>query len=135
MIQEIHRRVAHYLERGAVYYSNFEHERQLGDKGKASEELWGVICSLLNAYHVLLQGKPIGKHSELSKFAESLLLSQPDGEELYKTFRNAEKLHANFYHMFLADDELNEIWARVQQLATKIESMLKTELAKVESSI
>jgi hypothetical protein len=125
-----------YLERAGVYYSNYDHERQSGDKGKASEELWGVISCLLRAYYLLLRGEPLPQeHKALVNWAREVLAGQPDGEGLYRSFRDAEKLHANFYHMFIQDDELNEIWARVQALAVRLEDSVKTELKKVQTSL
>ncbi len=130
-MEDIRRGATTYLERAAAYFSNFDLERTR-DKGKASEALWGTVSCLLNCYHLLLQGKPLSDHSTLRRFAKEILLSQPGGEELFEAFRSAEKLHANFYHMFLEDDEINKIWNNVQELAVKLESLVKMELEQKE---
>ena len=79
-----------------------DRELQMGDELQASEKLWGAVA---HAIRSALPEAKTGKHSELRKAAKRL--SDINNNPLiYYGFAVAEQFHANFYHGFMEDYEI-----------------------------
>ena len=50
-------KVDEYRSRATLYLENFHEEALKGDREKAGEALWGAVACLLNAIHLLMEGK------------------------------------------------------------------------------
>jgi hypothetical protein len=66
----------------------------------------------LNALSSARSWKPSVGHQELKLFARQLSI-EVDDPEVYRVFREAEKLHAGFYHAFLT---VEDSWTSFQRL-------------------
>ena len=76
-----------------------------GDRQQASEKLWGAATQALMAA-AQQQGWPYGSHRAL-KVAARRLANEQDDQRILPGFLAAEKFHANFYHDFMEDFDLD----------------------------
>ena len=82
-----------------------DREFDAGDHLQASEKLWGAASHALIAV-AQLSNLPHGSHRALKNAAQLLVDETGDGT-LHAGFAVAEKFHANFYHDFMEDFELD----------------------------
>ncbi len=129
-IERLLKEVQRYRELATSYIADYQEELTRGDKEKAGEALWGAVGCLLNAIHIVKTGKPIARHDDLREFARTLLIRLDSGGELFKIFRSAEKLHANFYHAFL---ELDEFVRLAEDMLRLIEALDKDLVEEVKA--
>jgi len=101
-----------YLTEAREYLNSGEYE-------KASESLWGSLASALNALSITKHGKPLTSHQDFRLFAKQLSAELSD-PEIYRAFREAEKLHANFYHAILTTEDLIDLFPKIEQAIRKI---------------
>ena len=80
-------------------------EFEAGDHLQASEKLWGAASHALIAV-AQQRNLPHPSHRALKKAAQLLVDETGDGT-LHAGFAVAEKFHANFYHDFMEDFELD----------------------------
>ena len=80
-------------------------EFEAGDHLQASEKLWGAASHALIAV-AQQRNLPHGSHRALKKAAQLLVDETGDGT-LHAGFAVAEKFHANFYHDFMEDFQLD----------------------------
>ncbi len=80
-------------------------EFETGDHLQASEKLWGAASHALIAV-AQQRNWPHGSHRALKK-ATQLLVDETGDMALLAGFVSAEKFHANFYHDFMEDFELD----------------------------
>ena len=78
-----------------------DREFEAGDQLQASEKLWGAVTHALIAV-MQEEGQNIGTHRELRRTAERLA-TERDDLRIRLGFEVAEKFHANFYHGFMED--------------------------------
>ena len=76
-----------------------------GDHLQASEKLWGAACHAVMAL-AQRRGWQFGDHRAL-KVAVTLLANEYQDAALRSGFGVAEKFHANVYHDFMQDFELD----------------------------
>ena len=76
-----------------------------GDRLQASEKLWGAATQALMAV-AQQQGWPHGSHRAL-KAAARRLADEHNDRQILAGFLAAEKFHANFYHDFMEDFDLD----------------------------
>lgn len=79
-----------------------------GDDVQASEKLWGAAANAVMAV-AQQRGWPYGKHYALKVAVQRLAHECDDellGEALVSEFTTAESFHANFYHDFMEDFQI-----------------------------
>ena len=82
-----------------------DREFEARDHLQASEKLWGAASHALIAV-AQQRNLPHGSHRALKK-ATQLLVDETGDGTLHAGFAVAEKFHANFYHDFMEDFELD----------------------------
>ena len=82
-----------------------DREFDAGDHLQASEKLWGAASHALIAV-AQQRNWPHGSHRAL-KTAAQLLVDETGDGTLHAGFAVAEKFHANFYHDFMEDFQLD----------------------------
>lgn len=135
MIEETLIRVNEYKERATRYLINFEAEREMGDREKSGEALWGVVSCLINALFLLENGRPSSSHGVSCEYAKQFIIStfgEKEGWELFSTYRKVEKFHANFYHAFLDEDEFEAMTGEILRLIERLSTALDTKLGEIK---
>ena len=84
-----------------------EQEFADGQRLQASEKLWGAVSHAILAI-AQQRGWGYGSHNELIQAARRISEEQGDST-IYDKFRETRRLHANYYHGFLEDHELDEL--------------------------
>ena len=82
-----------------------DREFEAGDHLQASEKLWGAASHALIAV-AQQRNLPHGSHRAL-KNATQLLVAETGDMALLAGFLAAQKFHANFYHDFMEDFDLD----------------------------
>jgi hypothetical protein len=95
-----------------------DREFEAGDELQGSEKLWGAATHALRAA-AQPGGQSIGKHRELSAAAKQLALERDD-PAIQSGFAIAEKFHANFYHGFMEDYEIESARPIVRNFVERI---------------
>ena len=95
-----------------------DREFEAGDELQGSEKLWGAATHALRAA-IQPSGQSIGKHRELSWAAKQLALERDD-PAIQSGFAIAEKFHANFYHGFMEDYEIESARPIVRNFVERI---------------
>ena len=93
-----------------------------GDVLQGCEKLWGAAS---HAVIAMAQRRVwrYGSHGAMRKNAR--MLSEEIGDDALMTgFEAAERLHANFYHGFMKDHEINEARARVHYFVNRVLALI-----------
>ena len=100
-----------FLEKSDQYFA--DHDRLQG-----SEKLWGAAAHALLAV-ARTRGRPLGTHRRLREMADTL--SQETGDPLIAAnFDAAERFHANFYHNYMTDYDIQTERPPVRRLVLQI---------------
>ena len=95
-----------HIQTAGDFLAASDREFDTGDFLQASEKLWGAASHAVMAV-AQQRGWAYGKHGNLKSVA--LRLYQDTGETIFREgFSTAEKFHANFYHDFMEDFQLEE---------------------------
>ncbi len=100
-----------------------DREFAAGDTLQASEKLWGAAS---HAVIALCQQRdwPFGKHRNLKSAVQSLYAET--GEEILRGgFSTAEKFHANYYHDFMEDFQVDEYRPAVHDFVARTLALLE----------
>ena len=81
-----------------------DREFEAGDELQGSEKLWGAATHALRAA-MQSEGRTGGKHHELREAVQRLADERSD-PAIQSGFAIAEKFHANFYHGFMEDYQI-----------------------------
>lgn len=92
---------------------------------KVSELAWGSVNQMVHALAVK-QGRKLTTHKEVIDYIRKIASVSGD-KEMQELVKQAEKLHANFYHQFLDETEVKEIFGATQRLLDKIGELLVRE--------
>ena len=112
MIQEEHIQTAReFMERSDRYFSE-------SDVLQGSEKMWGAAAHALMAV-AQQRGWKYGNHYALRQVALRLA-DELDDERISLGLGVAEKFHANFYHEFMDDNELEVNRADVQRFVERV---------------
>jgi len=96
--------VARLVEEAEELFANYIAHRRRDELWKAGEYLWATFHALLLALARSLGEEVPAKHGAIRRFV--LKLADIKGDEgLVRAFKDGERLHANFYHPGLLDDE------------------------------
>lgn len=125
MAAEIQRR----KQQADYYYDNFVKHHRLGDLGKASEFLWGVVNNLTYSLG-LLDGQRLGEHKKVVDYLNLLAGARQD-REMAEAIIAAERLHANFFHAFMSRDMFDVDREKVEALVSKLAALVAERLKQV----
>ncbi len=112
-------------------YEQYARLKREGELAKAGEVLWSAIMILLSALGVALRGAPVRGHREAKLLVKRDLarlyaaLYGGDPAQLVELFGMAERLHANFYHGFLDEEELRDCIGAAERLAAVLMDMAR----------
>ena len=113
---------AEHIETAKQFLADSDREFLDGDELQASEKLWGAASHAVMAI-AEQRGLPYRNHKEL-KILTQRLSDEHDDPFIRVGFIAAEKFHANFYHGFMEDFQIqgdrpvvHEFTARVLELA------------------
>ena len=105
MALETNMQTRDHVRTARVFLTAADREFTAGDHLQASEKLWGAASHALIAV-AQQRNLPHGSHRALKKAAQLLVDETGDGT-LHAGFAVAEKFHANFYHDFMEDFQLD----------------------------
>ena len=105
MALETNMQIRDHLRTAREFLTAADQEFAAGDHLQASEKLWGAASHALIAV-AQQRDWPHGSHGSLKQAARLLVHETGDGAIL-AGFAIAEKFHANFYHDFMEDFELD----------------------------
>ena len=105
MALETNMQIRDHLRTAREFLTAAEREFAAGDHLQASEKLWGAASHALIAV-AQQRNWPHGSHRALKQATHHLV--HETGDETFRGgFLAAEKFHANFYHDFMEDFELD----------------------------
>ena len=105
MALETNMQISDHLRTAREFLTAADQEFAAGDHLQASEKLWGAASHALIAV-AQQHNWPHGSHRALKQAARLLVDETGDGT-LHAGFAVAEKFHANFYHDFMEDYQLD----------------------------
>ena len=105
MALETNMQIRDHLRTAREFLTVADQEFAAGDHLQASEKLWGAASHALIAV-AQQRNWPHGSHRALKQATQHLADETGDGTIL-AGFAVAEKFHANFYHDFMEDFELD----------------------------
>ena len=98
---------------------------------QASEKLWGAASQAMIAV-AKDRGWQYGSHAAL-KTAVRHLANEMRDDSILIGFSMAEKFHANFYHGFMDDLQLEDDRPRVREFVHRVTGLLPVDLAQATS--
>ena len=104
------------------FLSAAEREFAAGDVAQGSEKLWGAASQAVIAV-AQQRGWRYGSHRYL-KIAVERLAEEQDDAGLASDFAVAEKFHANFYHLFMEDYELERDPPKIHDFVHRVLALL-----------
>ena len=131
--------LAEYEELLRERYEQYVELKNRGALVKAGEVLWSAIMVLISMLSLLTRGSTVSHHKEAKLFVKKDLselyhtIYGDDPRHLVELFSYAEKLHANFYHEFLDEEELMDCIGASERLATILKDMIH-HILKIEAS-
>jgi len=133
-IQDRLARASEYERRAVRYIQNAREMAGRGELAKAGEMLWGALASYLNAISILMRGRPSRSHRELLTIGREVALARGDRELLLVLERDAQALHANFYHDFMTRETFGMYLSAIFRVAGRL-SLLCQELRRALSKL
>ncbi len=113
--------VARLIREAEVLFANYVAQRRKGELWKAGEYLWATFHALLLALARSLGEEVPARHGAVRRFV--LRLADIRGDEgLVRAFKDGERLHANFYHPGLLDDE--EVLEAILELEEYVDKLV-----------
>ncbi len=105
MALETNMQITDHLRTAREFLTDADTEFAAGDHLQASEKLWGAASHALIAV-AQQRNWPHGSHRALKQAAQ-LLAGEAGDTTIDDGFAVAEKFHANFYHDFMEDFQLD----------------------------
>ena len=115
-------RIREHIETAKSFLDAADKEFAAGDHLQASEKLWGAASHAVMAA-AQQHGWPYGSHRAM-KTAVLRLSEQYDDPLLPGGFVSAEKFHANFYHDFMEDFDLEGDRPMVRDFVHRVTALL-----------
>ena len=116
------------------HFSNYLRHMRAGELWKAGEYLWGAYHALLLALASVMGKKVPARHAALRRFVLELADIMGD-EGIYEAFKDGERLHANFYHPGLLDEEeAEEAILHLESCISKLAGVLEQRLRELSAS-
>ena len=107
-----------FLEKSDHYFAE-------GDELQGSEKMWGAAAHSVMAV-AQQRGWPFGDHRSL-RTAVRMLAQEQDDPYIEAAFGLAEKFHANFYHKFMQDYELDGDRPAIHHFVQRMEQLAGME--------
>ena len=99
-----------------------DREFAAGDVAQGSEKLWGAASQAVIAV-AQERGWKYGSHRDLKVAVERL--AEESGDSRFRSeFGIAEKFHANFYHLFMEDYELDRDPVVIRDFVNRVLALL-----------
>lgn len=121
-------KIRKYEDRATQLIANAEALVKKGELEKAGEFFWGAIACYINALELLYTGKAHARHSEMVIEAKTIASGRKD-IRLLEAIREAEKLHANYYHSFITKDEFPVYYAAAKYAFIEFQKILEESLS------
>ena len=94
-----------YLDQSLKYLENASDALSKSKPEKAGEFLWGSVATALKALVMAKKGVEVRSHSQFWDIARELTRETGD-ESFYRSFREANSLHSNFYDSRLSVEDI-----------------------------
>jgi len=94
--------------------------------------LWGAFSCYVNAVGALF-GKVTHKHIQLVRVAKQLALERKD-PAMFEQITQAERLHANFYHNFMTEEDFAKHYSVLLEFLKKLSEELNRRRAHLNRS-
>lgn len=114
-----------YKNQSVHYLGNAFGYIEAGDSAKASEFLWGSIAEALKAV-AATKGISLNSHGGLRSYAMELTKEQKD-DSIFRTFRDAESLHRNFYEFGFGLEDVHILAKEVREVVSKLLKLASQE--------
>ena len=114
-----------YLGRAQEYWKQASEFLKQRHFLKVSELAWGSVVQMVHALAVK-QGRKLTTHKEIINYIRKISSMSGD-KEMQELMKHAERLHANFYHQFLDENDVRETFGAIQRLLEKIGELLVKE--------
>lgn len=128
--RDIIEKIGQYRLRAGQLVLNAEGLIRKGELEKAGEFLWGSIACYINCVELLHTGKAHSGHKEMVIEAKNIATVAQD-TRLFEAIVGAEKLHANYYHSIIPEDEFPEYYDKAKYAFVTIQRILGDELASI----
>jgi hypothetical protein len=122
-----------YAEKSNEKFENYKLLFEKKELEKAGEILWGAIVNMIDLIR-LTKNAPLDNHQIMRNFLKSYAASIRDND-LWELFKEAEKLHPNFYHSFMDKDYFEETATAALKLYDKLRILAYEELEKYKKQI
>ena len=99
--------VSEHVQTAREFLAISEMEFADGQRLQASEKLWGAVAHAVLAL-TQLRGWRYGSHNDLIQAARRLSEEQ-NNQDIYRQFGKTRRLHANYYHGFLEDHQIDDL--------------------------
>ena len=113
-----------HIETALLFLEQSQEEFAVGDILQGCEKLWGASAHASMGM-CRRRGWPLGDHRSL-KLAVERLAVEMDDVSLEDGFGMAEKFHANFYHNFMQDYELERDHRTVHRFVNKVVTLAQS---------
>jgi hypothetical protein len=120
-------KIEKYESRSAQLIENADQLVRKHELEKAGEFYWGAVGCYLNALQFLFTGKAHSGHGEMVLEAKRIATERGD-EPLLEAVKAAEKLHANYYHSFISEDEFPEYYEKALFAVRAFKGILSEKL-------
>ena len=127
---QIQMNVQEHVKTAQDFLNAADREFAAGDHLQGSEKLWGAASHAVMAA-AQQNGWPYGSHRAMKSTARRLA-EQHEEPLLLGGFVSAEKFHANFYHDFMEDFELDGDRPLVRDFVHRMIALLPSNGAKPE---
>ncbi|MCY4654099.1 MAG: PaREP1 family protein [Dehalococcoidia bacterium] len=104
----------------------------VGDFIQTSEKAWGAVAQFLKA-HAESRGLPHSSHYDLRQVVTHLV-RETGIDRIRELFAICESLHANYYEVWMSEDELEGSIANVKELIALLEEIPMPDTAIRESN-
>ncbi len=103
-----------------------------GDFIQTTEKAWGAVAQFLKA-HAESRGLPHSSHYNLRQVANHLV-RETGNDRIRELFAICESLHANYYEVWMSEDELEGSIANMKELIALLEEIPMPDTAVRESN-
>ena len=118
------KRIEVYIDLFKKFLDEARSYAEKGDIVQASEKYWGAITSLLNIVGEL-KSMPHNKHSDYWDIVE--VIATEAGGRIIDLYGVAERLHANFYHNFIRQENFEHYKMRVEELIEMLKQYIEEQ--------
>ena len=119
--------VDEHIRTALLFLEHSDQEFAAGDELQGSEKLWGAASQSVMGF-CKQRGWRAGK-SNARKAAVQRMADEYDEPLLVSDFSVADKFHANFYHHFMEDEDIERDRPLVHRFVQRVVTLTRTESA------